>query len=219
MSELAPSILAADFNRLGEQIRCLEESGIRVLHIDVMDGKFVPSISFGMPVIASIRKESQLFFDVHLMIEEPERYYSEFVEAGADSITIHLEACGDFQSALDQLKKYPVKKAVSIKPNTPVGGIEGYLDQLDMVLVMSVEPGFGGQKLIPSSLEKVRQLAQIRRERNLSFQIEIDGGINQDNLAQVAVCGTDLIVAGTAIFAGDISENINKLREVISNAS
>lgn len=219
MSELAPSILAADFNRLGEQIRCLEESGIRVLHIDVMDGKFVPSISFGMPVIASIRKESQLFFDVHLMIEEPERYYSEFVEAGADSITIHLEACHDFQKALDQLKKYPVKTAVSIKPGTPVEEIEKYLEQLDMVLVMSVEPGFGGQKLIPSSLEKVKQLAQIRGERNLSYQIEIDGGINQENLAQAASCGADLIVAGTAVFAGNISKNINNLREVISDAS
>lgn len=219
MCKLAPSILAADFNRLGEQIRGIEEAGIRMLHIDVMDGQFVPAISFGMPLIASIRKESRLFFDVHLMIEEPARYFSEFVKAGADGITIHVEACSDFGGTLAQLKKYPIRPAVSVKPDTPVDVIEEYLEQLDMVLVMSVEPGFGGQKLIPSTLEKIQQLRQIRQERGLSFQIEIDGGVNRNNLADVIGCGTDIAVVGTAVFHGDIQKNIQDLREVVLGAS
>lgn len=219
MCKLAPSILAADFNRLGEQIRSIGEAGIRMLHIDVMDGRFVPSISFGMPVIASIRKESRLFFDVHLMIEEPARYFSDFVEAGADGITIHVEACSDFGETLGRLKQYPVRPAVSIKPDTPVDVIEEYLGQLDMVLVMSVEPGFGGQKLIPSTLRKVEQLRKIRQEKGLSFRIEIDGGVNRDNLADVIGCGTDIAVVGTAVFHGDIDKNIQDLREVVLGAS
>ena len=219
MCKLAPSILAADFNRLGEQIHILEETGIRYLHIDVMDGMFVPSISFGMPLIQSIRKESQLFFDVHLMVEEPTRYFSEFVEAGADGITIHVEACQDFGAALSQLKKFPVKPAVSIKPDTPVEAIEGYLEEVDMVLVMSVEPGFGGQKLIFDTLKKVKQLKQIRQERGLSYKIEIDGGVRQNNLSQVIEFGTDIVVVGTAAFRGDIKKNIQELREVIAGAS
>lgn len=219
MCRLAPSILSADFNCLGEQIRTVEEAGIHILHIDVMDGKFVPSISFGMPVIASIRKESRLFFDVHLMIEEPARYFSDFVEAGADGITIHVEACRDFEGTLAQLKEFPVKKAVSIKPDTPVAAVEKYLDQLDMILVMSVEPGFGGQKMISSTLTKIEQLDRIRKERGLSYQIEIDGGVNRENLALVAECGTDIAVAGTAVFRGDIIKNIQDLREVVSGAS
>lgn len=219
MCEIAPSILAADFNRLGEQIQQVEDAGIKVLHIDVMDGRFVPSISFGMPVIASIRKESRLFFDVHLMIEEPARYFSEFTEAGANSITFHVEACKDVEETLEILKKYPVKKGISLKPDTPLEAIEGYLKQLDLVLVMSVEPGFGGQKLIPDTLEKVKQLERIRWEKGLSFQIEVDGGVNCDNLAQVAEYGADLAVAGTAVFGGNIGENIHNLKEVVAGAS
>ncbi len=219
MSEIAPSILAADFNRLGENIKHLEEADIRYLHVDVMDGMFVPSISFGMPVIASIRKESCLFFDVHLMIEEPARYYEEFIKAGADGITIHAEACRDLEKSIQELKKYPVKVAVSIKPDTPVEDIEMYLSEVDMVLVMSVEPGFGGQKLIPSTLKKIEQLKAIREAKGLSYLIEIDGGVNRENINQVVSCGADVVVAGTAVFQGDIMENVNVLKGVISGAS
>ena len=151
MCKLAPSILAADFNRLGEQIKDVEEAGIRMLHLDVMDGQFVPALSFGMPLIASIRKESRLFFDVHLMIEEPMRYFKDLVEAGADGITFHAEACEDFEKTLACLKELPVKTGVSIRPDTSVEVIERWLEQFDMVLIMRVEPGFGGQELIPST--------------------------------------------------------------------
>lgn len=219
MCELAPSILAADFNRLGEQIQSVEEAGLRLLHLDVMDGQFVPAISFGMPLITSIRRESRLFFDVHLMIEEPARYFQELVEAGADGITFHAEACEDFERTLASLKRLPVKAAVSIKPDTSVEVIERWLGQLDMVLVMSVEPGFGGQELIPSTLKKIEQLKQIREEKGLSYQIEVDGGVNQESLAQVIKAGADITVVGTAVFHGDIMENIQKLREVVASAS
>ncbi len=219
MREIAPSILAADFNRLGESIQQLEKAEIRYLHIDVMDGLFVPSISFGMPVIASLRKESSLFFDVHLMIEEPARYYDEFVKAGADGITIHAEACKNLENSIQELKKHSIKVAVSIKPDTPVEAIEKYLPELDMVLVMSVEPGFGGQKLIPSTLKKIEQLKAIREERGLSYLIEIDGGVNRENIKQVVQCGADVIVAGTAVFQGDIVGNVTGLKEVITSAS
>lgn len=219
MCKLAPSILAADFNRLGEQIQHVEEAGIRILHLDVMDGQFVPAISFGMPLITSIRRESRLFFDVHLMIEEPVRYFEDMVKAGADGITFHAEACEDFERTLACLKELPVKAAVSICPNTSVEVIESWLGQLDMVLIMSVEPGFGGQELIPSTLHKVEQLCRIREERGLSFQIEIDGGVNRENLAQVIECGTDIAVVGTAVFHGDIKKNIQELREVVAGAS
>lgn len=219
MSELAPSILAADFNRLGESIHQLKKAEIKYLHIDVMDGMFVPSISFGMPVIASIRKESDLFFDVHLMIEEPKRYYEEFVKAGADGITIHAEACEDLEESIRELKKHSVKVAVSIKPDTPVEMIEKFLPELDMVLVMSVEPGFGGQKLIPSTLQKVEQLRALREAKKMSYLIEIDGGVNRENIKQVVDCGADVIVAGTAVFKGDIMGNVAELKEVIESAS
>lgn len=197
----------------------MEKAGIRVLHLDVMDGQFVPSISFGMPLIASLRGESRLFFDVHLMIEEPARYFEELVKAGADGITFHAEACEDFEKTLACLKELPVRTAVSIKPDTSVEVIERWLDQLDMVLIMSVEPGFGGQELLPSTLKKIEQLKQIREERGLSCQIEVDGGINRENLAQVIQCGADIAVVGTAVFQGDIIENIQELREVVAGAS
>lgn len=219
MSIIAPSILAADFNRLGEQLQVLERNDIKVLHIDVMDGEFVPSISFGMPVIQSLRRESRLFFDVHLMIREPVRYIKDFVDAGADNITIHVEACGDFQETLQELKKYPVKRAVSVKPATSIAAIESCLDQVDMVLVMGVEPGFGGQRLIPDTLEKLRGLDRLRREGGYAYRLEIDGGVNRSNIGEIVQCGTDIIVAGTAVFRGDIEKNIQDLKEVIAGAS
>ncbi len=219
MSELAPSILSADFMHLGEQLHLLENSGTRVLHIDVMDGAFVPSISFGMPVIRSIRRESSMFFDVHLMINEPVRYVKEFVEAGADSITVHVEACSDIQATIDAMETYHVRKALCINPGTSVDVLKPFLDRIDMVLVMGVEPGFGGQKLIPETLKKVEQLDQLRTEKGYSFQIEFDGGVTRDNLGEIIANGADIVVAGTAVFRGDIGENVRDLQEVIAGAS
>lgn len=219
MSELAPSILSADFMHLGEQLHLLENSGTRVLHIDVMDGAFVPSISFGMPVIRSIRRNSSMFFDVHLMINEPVRYVKEFVEAGADSITVHVEACSDIQATIDAMETYHVRKALCINPGTSVDVLKPFLNRIDMVLVMGVEPGFGGQKLIPETLKKVEQLDQFRTEKGYSFQIEFDGGVTRDNLGEIIANGADIVVAGTAVFRGDIGENVRDLQEVIAGAS
>lgn len=210
--KLAPSILAADFNCLGEQIQTLEENQIKLLHIDVMDGMFVPSISFGMPLIASIRKNSSLFFDVHLMVQEPVRYLEEFVRVGADSITVHIEACRDLERTLEQIKVLGVRRAVSFNPETPVETLMPYLSMVDMVLVMSVRPGFGGQKFMQESLDKVRFLDRVRKEHNLHYEIEIDGGITHDNFLNAVSAGVDIIVAGTAVFAGDIEKNVRVMR-------
>lgn len=219
MSRIAPSILAADFNRLGGQIHELEENDVEILHIDVMDGMFVPSISFGMPLIASIRKESRLFFDVHLMVQEPARYIKEFVETGADSLTVHVEACNDVKKTLQQIKAQNIRCGISINPETPVDAVLPYLELADLVLAMTVRPGFGGQKLIPETLEKVRVLKEIRKEKGLCYQIEVDGGVHLGNLQSVISAGVDIIVAGTAVFSGDITENVKKVKEVIENAS
>lgn len=219
MKRLAPSILAADFNHLGEDIRKVEDEGVRVLHLDVMDGRFVPSISFGMPLISSIRKESEMFFDVHLMIEEPIRYIKEFAESGADGITVHIEACSDIKSTIEEIKKYGKKAAVSINPGTSVSKIEDILEDVDMVLVMSVNPGFGGQKFIDSTIDKVEKLDKIRKDKDLDYKIEIDGGINIENIGYVIEKGVDIAVAGTAVFRGNISENVRKLKEVMASAS
>lgn len=219
MSELAPSILSADFNRLGSQIKILEQSNVRILHVDVMDGMFVPSISFGMPVIASIRKESSLFFDLHLMVQEPLRYIEEFVKAGADSITVHVEACKDMKETLAAIRRAKVRCAISVNPETPVSAVLPYLELVDMVLVMGVCPGFGGQKLIPETLDKIKELVVLRQEKGLGFSIEIDGGVNTENIGEIASIGADIIVAGTAVFSGEIAENVCSLREVIADAS
>ena len=215
MSELSPSILAANFNRLGADIKAVEDESIDMLHVDVMDGMFVPSISFGMPVIESIRKESNMFFDVHLMVEEPLRYIKEFVDAGADGITVHVEACEDLKKTIDEIKKHGVKTAVAVNPATDIERVYDVLDDLDMVLVMSVNPGFGGQKLMPETLEKVKKLVEEREKRSLKFKIEMDGGINSKNIEEVVAAGVDVIVAGTAVFSGDISNNIKHLKEVL----
>lgn len=215
MSELSPSILAANFNRLGADIKAVEDEDIDMLHVDVMDGMFVPSISFGMPVIESIRKESNMFFDVHLMVEEPLRYIKEFVDAGADGITVHVEACEDLKKTIDEIKKHGVKTAVAVNPATDIERVYDVLDDLDMVLVMSVNPGFGGQKFMPETLEKVKKLVKEREKRSLKFKIEMDGGINSKNIEEVVAAGVDVIVAGTAVFSGDISNNIKHLKEVL----
>ena len=215
MSQIAPSILAADFNCLGKQIRELEENDVKILHVDVMDGMFVPSISFGMPVITSIRKESSLFFDVHLMVQEPIRYIEEFVRTGADSITIHIEACKDVAATIHKIKEMGIQCGISVNPETAVEKVLPYLEMVNMVLIMSVHPGFGGQKLIPETLDKVTYLVKERKERNLEYRIEIDGGVNQGNLSRIVSLGVDIVVAGTAVFRGSIAENMKKIKEVM----
>lgn len=209
---ISPSILSADFNILGQQLQEIERSGAKYLHIDVMDGMFVPSISFGMPVIASIRKNSNLFFDVHLMIVEPLRYIEAFAKAGADLITFHLEAAqGHVDETIDKIRSFGCKAGISIKPKTPVSELEPYMEKVDMILIMTVEPGFGGQKYIDASTEKIRRTRQLLEEKGLSLDIEVDGGIYADNVSVVKEAGANVIVAGSAVFIGDITENVRKL--------
>ena len=206
---LSPSILAADFGELAKQIKLTEENGAKYLHLDVMDGAFVPSISFGMPVIKSLRKISGQIFDVHLMIENPDRYLEDFKSAGADIITVHAEASKHLHRTVTKIKELGLRAGVSINPATPLSAIELVLSEVDMVLIMSVNPGFGGQKFIPFILDKVRKLREMAPDMN----IEVDGGVNKDNAAALVRAGANILVAGTAVFSGNIAENTRVMIE------
>lgn len=211
---LAPSILSADFKVLGEQIRTTYDHGAEFLHFDVMDGLFVPSISFGMPVLKSIQGVSGQVMDVHLMVTEPIRYVEAFEEAGADFLTVHLEACEDVKATIDKIHECGMKAGVSIKPNTKVEQLLPIIDQVEMILIMSVEPGFGGQAFIPESLDKIRALKSLLEERNLQTLIEVDGGIYHSNVKEVLDAGVDVVVAGSAVFKGDIANNVEGFVEI-----
>lgn len=211
---LAPSLLAADFTKLGEQIQETERCGAQYLHIDVMDGIFVPSISFGMPLIESIRSCTKQFFDVHLMIVEPERYIKEFADCGADGITFHLEAAKEPQKVIDLIHSYGMQAGISIKPGTPLEEVYPYLSHVEMVLVMSVEPGFGGQSFLPEAYERIRMVREYLTQHGLTAHLQVDGGIGKKNVRKVMEAGADVLVAGSAVFRKrSIEENIRRFQD------
>ena len=214
---LAPSMLSADFKILGEQLKQTEEAGAQYIHFDVMDGIFVPSISFGMPVLSSVKSATDQVLDVHLMVTEPVRYVKEFATCGADIITVHLEACEDLAATVDAIHACRVRAGISIKPGTPVEELIPYLDQADMFLIMSVEPGFGGQAFIPESLERIRQLRELLDERGLKKDLEVDGGIYHSNVAEVLEAGANVIVSGSGVYKGDIRKNVAEFMEILKN--
>ncbi|MBZ4687174.1 MAG: ribulose-phosphate 3-epimerase [Clostridiales bacterium] len=216
MAQIAPSILSADFSCLREQIKRVEETGINYLHLDIMDGHFVPNITFGPPVIKKLKSHTGLIFDVHLMIEKPERYIDDFIAAGADILTVHSEACVHLHRTMQSIKDQGIKVGVALNPATPIVNILHVLDLADLVLIMSVNPGFGGQKFISSSLDKINELAEIKEKHKFNFIIEVDGGINPNTISKVASAGAELLVAGSAVFKeNQIEENIATLQKSI----
>ncbi len=217
MNCLSPSILSADYTILGEQIKKMDEAGAQYVHIDVMDGQFVPSISIGLPVIKTIRKCTDRIFDVHLMIEEPIRYIDEFADAGADIITVHAESCKHLDRTIDAIKEKGIIAGVALNPATPLSAIEYVLPKVDMVLVMTVNPGFGGQKLIPYTVDKVRDLKKLIQSTGNKVDIEVDGGINLDNVREVMEAGANIIVAGSAVFNGDIENNVKSFLDILNS--
>jgi ribulose-phosphate 3-epimerase len=215
MIKLAPSILSADFTRLGEQIDKVARAGADYIHVDVMDGHFVPNITIGAPVVAAIRTVTSLPLDVHLMIEHPERHISEFVQAGADIITVHVEASPHLHATIRLIKELGAKAGVSLNPPTPIGAVEEFLPHVDLVLVMSVNPGFSGQPFIPATLPRIASVREILDDRGLSAELEVDGGINAANAPDIVKAGADVLVAGNSIFRaqGGIRRALRRLRE------
>ena len=207
-NKLSPSLLAADFSRLGEEAVAVERAGAHYLHLDVMDGRFVPSISFGLPVIQSLRSECGLTFDVHLMIEEPDRYLEDFRKAGADILTVHAEACRHLDRTLRAIHSLGIRAGVALNPSTPLSAVEWVLEEADVVLLMSVNPGFGGQKYIPYVTEKIRRLRKELTARGLEKDVEVDGGVGLDNGPKLLEAGANVLVAGSAIFHGEAEENV-----------
>src|ERR1041385_5512712 len=219
MVEIVPSILSADFARLGAEIAAVDRGGASILHLDVMDGHFVPNLTIGPPVVESIRKATRLHLDVHLMIENPDRYVRAFIQAGANSISVHYEACRHLDGTLGMIRKEGAQAGIVLNPSTPVSVLEDVMEVADYVLLMSVNPGFGGQKFIPYVLEKVRKLVEMRRDKRLPLTIEIDGGVERNNLAEVVAAGCDWIVTGSAVFhSPDPEVTVREMREVAANA-
>ena len=217
MSRLAPSILSADFSKLGEEISTIEKAGADIIHVDVMDGHFVPNISYGAVVMKSLLGKTKMPFDVHLMIENVDRYIDDFVTENTEYITVHQEVCMHLHRTIDHIKSKGIKAGVSINPATPISSLENILEYVDLVLVMSVNPGFGGQKFIESSLEKIRKLKRIREENRYNFVIEVEGGVNLGNGRKLVKAGADILVAGSSVFAADdVVKRVEKFKEMLN---
>ena len=216
MNCLSPSILSADLTRLGEQVRLLDKVGADYFHIDIMDGTFVPNITFGIPVVKAMRSLTDKILDVHMMVEDPLRFVEPVVAAGGDIITVHAEACRHLDATIQKIKEVGAMAGVAICPATPVSTLSCILDQVDMVLVMMVNPGFGGQKLIPYTIDKIRELKDISDHSENSFDIEVDGGVNFDNAASIIDAGANILVSGSCLFNGDIEENTTRFLEILS---